>query len=475
MMKKLILLTIAGAVTFGANAQDSNPASVVFKSYNAEKNIAAPLSGSYAISSGTNTSNSANKGTATGGSRWYSVYGLADVGYTGGGQLSTGRFVGMLGWDSTQRQRFVDAQTQQPYYGGVNWISIASFVDPIFSVGFNHASYYSSEDPIKITQANTYKVDSIRVQAAYMEGTSGDPATIDTLYLSVAPVLYSDQEYDKNSPTTRSPSPFLKVEDYEGVKANGGKLKVQDLGPTDSLNRQLGHADAKKWKVTLPPTERQPKTSTGQYPTAVWSFDVPDGGLTVPAGRGFAMSLAFKSGETFPATAPYDSVADHHYWMFIYAQAADNARMPYYYYDYKDHSMSYLMHYEGQDRYVSSVLLEIVNSTDFDKEFILMEGFATCNDCWTLGLNKVNSTLNKFDAYPNPAISDLTVSYTLNKTADVNINVTNAIGQTMKTQNIANTASGKAQFSVADLPNGLYFYTVSADGESVTRRFVVAH
>jgi hypothetical protein len=87
----------------------------------------------------------------------------------------------------------------------------------------------------------------------------------------------------------------------------------------------------------------------------------------------------------------------------------------------------------------------------------------------------VNSTISKFKAYPSPAVSDITIEYNLYKASEGNITITNAVGQVVNSQKIAPSTNGKATFSVSNLTNGVYFYTVSADGEKITRRFVVSH
>lgn len=459
MMKKLILLFIAGAVSYGVNAQQNGANSVVFKSYDADKS--KPVFIEQEVNHGvTSKSNSANKGTGTGGSRWYSSYELVNQGYTGGA-LASNRYVGLIGWDSTQYQLFNTGP------GAVNWLSVANFIDPIFSQGFNSTNYYDGT-AIRIRQDNSYTVDSIYFPGAYMIGTSGNPGTIDTLVLSVAALPYNDNSFTTaTTPTDK----YATVVNYEGVTDNGGVLKVQSLGTADSINRHLGTGTVKSWKVPLSDTLRQAKTSNGQFPTRNYFFEVP-GGLQVPAGQGFAISMAFKPGETWTYK---DSVQNNHYFMYLYAQSADNTIMPYYYYEYGDHSMSYLMHNAGPNRYGSAVNLEIVNTVDFDKEFIYIDGKVTCSTCWDLGLNSVNSTIYKFNAYPNPAATDITIEYTLYKATEGNITITNAVGQVVNSQKIDAAINGKATFSVSNLTNGVYFYTVSADGEKITRRFVVSH
>lgn len=456
MMKKLILLTIAGAVTLGVNAQQSGNNSVVLKAYKPEIQKMQPVDiGTRYI--GTNTG-SAKKGTATGGNRWYNQFDQEHQGGYTDGSLSSGRFVFPIGWDSFQHQIFTQSGKVP-----VNWLATAQFIDPIYSYGFNQngAGFYTDAE-IKINAATPYTVDSVEFSAAYMIGVNGNIGTIDTLYLSVAPVPYDDITINSGSDPD--------VTKYKGVPEHNNELKSQRLNTVDTLTHQFTFPGTVSWKIPLADTLRKAQTTTG-YPTAGYRLEVP-GGLNVPAGQGFAISLAFKPGQSW---APGDTVQNIHYWMPLVAQAADGAQMPYFYYEYEDRNMSYLMHNEGPNRFGSSINLELANTIDFSYEFLRMGAHVVCNTCWDLGINNSNTTINKFNAYPNPAVNELTVSYNLHKTADVTISIANAIGQTVATKSVANTANGNVEFSVADFANGVYFYTVTADGQSFTRRFVVSH
>ena len=82
------------------------------------------------------------------------------------------------------------------------------------------------------------------------------------------------------------------------------------------------------------------------------------------------------------------------------------------------------------------------------------------------------------DAYPNPANNTLTIPVSLTTSAAVNVNLTNTVGQVMQTQNLGSMTAGaskKAVFNTSSLSSGIYFYTVEANGERVTKRVVVAH
>jgi len=84
------------------------------------------------------------------------------------------------------------------------------------------------------------------------------------------------------------------------------------------------------------------------------------------------------------------------------------------------------------------------------------------------------SNFSSVNAYPNPANSEVTITYSL-KTATAaiaTVNITNAVGQVLASQK---TSNGKVVFSTSSLANGIYFYTVEANGQKITNRFVVGH
>lgn len=454
-MRKLLSLMCAGAIAFGANAQESATKSLVFRDNGTKMR---PGNTDYKnFVKQRNAQTAANKTTGAGGSKWYSTYDIAD-GYLGN-VLSNNDFVFHIGWDSTLKQRFSNGVFP------VNWLSVASFVDPIFSDGFNSSTLFPGTD-IRIQPWNSYTVDSIFFPASYIKSPTGGASTIDTLFLSVAPVAYNDASIT----STTDPD----VVNYNGVTANGNVLKVQRLGPTDSLNRRLGNAGAVSWKLPLIDTLRKPKNTDGTFPVRTYVFKLPTT-LTVPAGSGVAMSVAFKPGETW---ANGDSVQQHHYWMPLAAEGADNTIMPYFYYQYHDHSMSYLMHYGQQGGYSSAISLELANTNSYNYEFINMGLHINCANCATIdgatGVANVN-VIKGAKAYPNPANNELNIAFGLNETANTTVSISNTVGQVVMSKTLTAVGNGEVTFSTANLSNGVYFYTVEANGQRQTERFVVAH
>jgi len=80
-------------------------------------------------------------------------------------------------------------------------------------------------------------------------------------------------------------------------------------------------------------------------------------------------------------------------------------------------------------------------------------------------------------AYPNPANTTVNIPFTMANDATVTVILSNAIGQVMGAQTINARAgsSTRATFATGNLADGVYLYTVSANGQQKTGRVSVTH
>ena len=92
----------------------------------------------------------------------------------------------------------------------------------------------------------------------------------------------------------------------------------------------------------------------------------------------------------------------------------------------------------------------------------------------TTGVTNVK-TVTTSRAYPNPATSELAIAFGTSVAANVTVTLSNTLGQVVRTQTLTNTVNGNVTFNVANLADGVYFYTINANGERTTNRVVVAH
>jgi hypothetical protein len=79
-----------------------------------------------------------------------------------------------------------------------------------------------------------------------------------------------------------------------------------------------------------------------------------------------------------------------------------------------------------------------------------------------------------FAAYPNPATNQLHVPFQLMENGLVTIKITDITGKVLAEQNsLVNTGQQENLIDISNLSNGIYFYTLSLNGEPInTRKFI---
>lgn len=79
-------------------------------------------------------------------------------------------------------------------------------------------------------------------------------------------------------------------------------------------------------------------------------------------------------------------------------------------------------------------------------------------------------------AFPNPASKTVSLPISVKESANVNVTLSNVVGQVLDTQSMGKMTAGaskNATFNTATIANGIYFLTVEANGARSTTRFVV--
>jgi Secretion system C-terminal sorting domain len=79
-----------------------------------------------------------------------------------------------------------------------------------------------------------------------------------------------------------------------------------------------------------------------------------------------------------------------------------------------------------------------------------------------------------FNFSPNPVSDEINLSFSFEKNSDIQINIINNTGQLMNHQNFKNIQENQTTFSVANLPNGIYFMQLISEGKQATKRMVVS-
>lgn len=97
----------------------------------------------------------------------------------------------------------------------------------------------------------------------------------------------------------------------------------------------------------------------------------------------------------------------------------------------------------------------------------------TTNPSVSVSENDITSLIG--DAAPNPANGNVTVAYTLRNSSKVSLSLTDLSGKVIATQDegIKNAGNNKLTFDVSSLDAGVYFYSVSINGATATKKLVV--
>ena len=92
-----------------------------------------------------------------------------------------------------------------------------------------------------------------------------------------------------------------------------------------------------------------------------------------------------------------------------------------------------------------------------------------------LSVEDLTSELLVSSNYPNPFTGKTSVDVTLSKAGDVTVEISNIVGQTLASTTYQNLHSGKNTLTLdgSALSHGLYFFTVKAGSNSVTRTMTV--
>jgi len=79
-------------------------------------------------------------------------------------------------------------------------------------------------------------------------------------------------------------------------------------------------------------------------------------------------------------------------------------------------------------------------------------------------------------AYPNPANENVNIVYSVSKTSEVSINVTSITGDVVFNKNVGTVEAGEynENIDVTKLANGVYFYTLTVNGNQITKKLVVS-
>lgn len=202
--------------------------------------------------------------------------------------------------------------------------------------------------------------------------------------------------------------------------------------------------------------------------------------IPVPANGKVSMSVSFKSGAPYTAGSPYTNY--NRFFLMSHETIQDDFVQ----YPTTDQNMSYLLSKDSTNKSVSATLGYFIptiafngtGTSNFNGEVHDISWKISCATCPKVSVNDVLSNVNIGAVYPNPANNTITVPFSVTANANVNVSVSNLLGQVLMTQSFNNVAAGqskKAVFNTSELANGVYIYTVESEGSRVANRVTVAH
>jgi len=512
-MKKTFLFLAAGVIAATAQGQQASP-SVVFNQSQ------APVKHSNSMKAGfTGTAASKNEGSidrltsaCTTCGRWYdyvdSVVGI---------NASLVNALSFTGFDIWQDTTGIFGYTGTPDYANTDFTSVGLLFHP-WASAWNSALSFSTGE-MAISSANAYTIDSIVIGGSYNRNAA-KPSIVDTL---VVQFVYGDGTGTSNLPLGIQFGPNA---------SNAGLVSLladYDLAATDSIpfvsmlfdstnNPADNRAGGSGGAITYPYPVATELTSPGVLKFLLTALDTntstsiatlstvyprvghvpadPTISIGVPAGDLSGVSVSFKSGDpalhhAFPAdTVRYTSgtaITGYKYgaWSPLVAYESDGGTgegFPPYpnAVPGTDWTVGYFNEEgQGPDQAYEPNWAWTTSTGASVLQYPYIMFHAKCPTCNTVGTASLSAATvtptNMIKVYPNPANDQVNIAYTLVNSAAVTATLTNTLGQVVATQKAPNGTSGNITFNTNTLAEGVYLYTVEANGNRTTGRIVVAH
>jgi hypothetical protein len=325
------------------------------------------------------------------------------------------------------------------------WIhSIGELVNPL-------SPYFYDANELNINQYMPYTIDTIVYYCLYTRNTSA--SVVDTLLVQIGlnPTTYSYYN------STQSP----------GVYNNYG---VDTLRFLTIKKDAMSHitTDASYINIKYPLTEAV-SYDTLSDGTCVISVPI---NISAPAGSSFSATFAFIPGYTH---IPFDTLSKYNTFTFFSNEEQGENTFPIY--EDKDWNMSYLC--TKQIKYTSTMTKLYpsyawqITTSSFSYEHHIIDYLLTAD---VDGIDQsVNNSLSVSQNQPNPFSGNTTINYSLNQRADVNLVIYNVAGAKVMEINEGTKNIGNHSMNVnaSNLKAGVYFYTLNAGDNKVTRKMIV--
>jgi hypothetical protein len=442
-MKKLLLLGISSFLFSGMYAQNQQKPMV-----SVDKND------SYIISKSKPTSLVHAKDKTRASSRWMNIVDAVDK--------STGTIFSNFNNVVSAPLMWQDSTMKALYAlsgGGTGqegiWIKgIGQTIDPVAD-HFSNGSNYPGE--VAFQRGKAYTVDSIGVYGIYNRNPA-KASVVDTLIITVV-----------NSSNITAIN-----ETQTAVTSNYSTDTLRNS--TFDLNfNTLTIAGASAIVTKIPLTAA---SANDTLPTGWNYFQVPVN-LNV-AGTGIniaAASVFFKSGDTW--TPNVDSVGSgtppiYNNFRFVSFEESPTTYRSYTKGDYNASHMSLQDTTGWGEFFIPSFYF---TSAGFGFEYHWLDWKLSCPTCNVPTAVLETELFTTLQATPNPAHNNVTFNINMNNSAkQVRVELFNALGQSVKSLDLGSMSANiekSVNMDISDLQSGLYIYTISADGQKVSKKLMV--
>ena len=441
-MKKILLLGIVFG-SFQVNAQNKAITRVPFD--NLKPNLKT------LVKPGSNSKKTRSN------SRWYdplmaSLY-MINNDTTG---LDANTYSTFLWKDSTMLVRY-STSGGGSYLGGIYLKSMAQILDP-FSIKFNNNPSANYNGQMALTKADVYKVDSVAV-AGFYRRIASKPNIVDSLIIHVGYGNLSGgtSAIGANYNINASNSTFI-----IGCYA----VDTMRIGALDYNFNSMGLAGTNVVRKAIPLTVAD---SGGNY----FATDV---NLAVPAGNLVAMSIDFKSGDTWIPNV--DTVGNFNFFRAYATEENASSIQSYYKGDFNsNHSLdndttgwgnSYVPNYF----YIGDGSSGCQAGFDREQYWTLWKLSSTSSNL-NVGIKNVNIDYS-VKAYPNPANDVLNFDLNISQNnSNGSINIYSLDGQIVKTLNLNNISkNGSVKLDISSLNKGMYICEIQIEGKKMTSKFI---
>lgn len=118
----------------------------------------------------------------------------------------------------------------------------------------------------------------------------------------------------------------------------------------------------------------------------------------------------------------------------------------------------------------------LYDETDGNWYYVTETPMVRMNFDISLGVNDAKELTSSLNAYPNPANSNVNVNFSVTEASNVAMQVISVTGDVVYNTNYGTIAAGKysENINVSELSNGVYFYTLTVNGNVTTKKLVIS-